>query len=94
MLYRKIQPYIENYLRSDANKVLVIDGARQIGKTFIIRHVGQQLFENYIEINFVEDLNGAKLFEQARTVKDFYFQLSTIAGEKMGEKEKHADFSR
>ena len=37
MLYRKIQPYIENYLRSDANKVLVIDGARQIGKTFIIR---------------------------------------------------------
>ena len=86
MLYRKIQPYIENYLRSDANKVLVIDGARQIGKTFIIRHVGQQLFENYIEINFVEDLNGAKLFEQARTVKDFYFQLSTIAGEKMGEK--------
>ena len=86
MLYRKIQPYIENYLRSDANKVLRIDGARQIGKTFIIRHVGQQLFENYIEINFVEDLNGAKLFEQARTVKDFYFQLSTIAGEKMGEK--------
>ena len=46
MLYRKIQPYIESYLKSDSNKVLIIDGARQIGKTFIIRHVGQQLFEN------------------------------------------------
>ena len=44
MLYRKIQPYIESYLKSDSNKVLIIDGARQIGKTFIIRHVGQQLF--------------------------------------------------
>ena len=86
MLYRKIQPYIENYLKSDSNKILIIDGARQIGKTFIIRHVGQQLFENYIELNFAEDQNGPKLFEQVRTVQDFYFQVSTLAGEKMGEK--------
>ena len=83
MLYRKIQPYIEDYLKSDSNKVLIIDGARQIGKTFIIRHVGQQLFENYIELNFAEDQNGPKLFEQVRTVRDFYFQVSTIAGEKI-----------
>ena len=86
MLYRKIQPYIESYLKSDSDKVLIIDGARQIGKTFIIRHVGQQLFENYIELNFAEDQNGPKLFEQVRTVRDFYFQVSTIAGEKMSEK--------
>lgn len=87
MLYRKIQPYLESYLKSDSNKVLVVDGARQIGKTFIIRHVGQQLFRNYIELNFAEDQNGPKLFEQVRTVKDFYFQVSTVAGEKMGEKQ-------
>lgn len=86
MLYRKIQPVIEEYLKSNPNKVLVIDGARQIGKTFIIRHVGQQLFKNYIELNFAEDYNGPRLFEQVRTVQDFYFQVSTVAGEKMGEK--------
>jgi Predicted ATPase (AAA+ superfamily) len=86
MLYRKIQPFIESYLKSDSNKVLIIDGARQIGKTYIIRHVGRQLFENYIELNFAEDQNGLKLFAQVRTVQDFYFQVSTIAGEKMGEK--------
>lgn len=82
MLYRKIQPYIESYLKSDSNKVLIIDGARQIGKTFIIRHVGQQLFENYIELNFAEDYNGPRLFEQVRTVKDFYFQVSTMPARK------------
>ncbi len=86
MLYRKIQSFIENYLQSDSNKILIVDGARQIGKTFIIRHVGQRLFENYIELNFVEDKDGSKLFEQVRTVKDFYFQVSMIAGEKMGDK--------
>ena len=86
MLHRKIQSYIENYLQSNSNKILILDGARQIGKTFIIRHIGQRLFENYIELNFVEDIDGPKLFEQVRTVKDFYFQVSMIAGEKMGDK--------
>ena len=51
MLVRKIQPYIESCLKSDSNKVLIFDAARQIGKTFIIRHVGKQLFENYIGLN-------------------------------------------
>ncbi len=45
MLYRKIQPYIENYLKSDSNKILIVDGARQIGKTFIINHTGKKLFK-------------------------------------------------
>ncbi len=86
MLYRKIQPFIESYLKSDSNKTLIIDGARQVGKTYIVRHVGRRLFENYIELNFAEDQNGPRLFEQARSVRDFYFQVSAIAGEKMGEK--------
>ncbi len=86
MLYRKIQPFIESYLKSDSNKVLIIDGARQVGKTFIIRQVGRSLFENYIELNFAEDQNGPRLFEQVRTVQDFYFQVSTIAGDKMVDK--------
>lgn len=87
MLYRKIQPFLENYLRSDSNKILIVDGARQVGKSFIIRHVGNKLFENYIELNFVEDKNGPGLFENVRTVNDFYFQVSTTAGDKMGTKQ-------
>lgn len=87
MLYRKIQPFLENYLRSDSNKILIVDGARQVGKSFIIRHVGKKLFENYIELNFVEDKNGPGLFENVRTVNDFYFQVSTTAGDKMGTKQ-------
>ena len=40
MLYRKIASVIENHLSLKTNKILLIDGARQVGKTFIIRHVG------------------------------------------------------
>jgi len=83
MLYRKIESYIRSHLQLNSNKVILIEGARQIGKTFIIRKVGKELFENFIEINFVADLQGKKLFEKVNTIEDFYFTLSTIAGDKM-----------
>ena len=87
MLYRKIESYIENYLKSDSNKILIIDGARQIGKTYIIRHVGKKLFANFVEINLLQDYLSDKLFENTRTVEDFYLQVSMIAGDRMKEKD-------
>ena len=87
MLFRKIEKKIQEHLKSNSNKIMIIDGARQVGKSFIIRHVGSKLFENYIEINLLEDLLKDRLFENVKTVKDFYLQLSMIAGEKMKSKE-------
>ncbi len=88
MLFRKIESSIREYLTSNSNKILVIDGARQIGKSYIIRKAGKDLYkENYIEINFVEDEQGPQLFKNVNTIEDFYFTLSTIAGEKMKDKE-------
>ena len=87
MLYRKIESLIEEHLKSDSNKILLIDGARQIGKTFIINHVGKKLFENYIEINMIADSLGDRLFENTKTVEDFYLQVSMLAGDKMKSKE-------
>ncbi|HIV17367.1 MAG TPA: AAA family ATPase, partial [Candidatus Alectryocaccobium stercorigallinarum] len=83
MLFRKISSLIEEHLRSDSKKILLIDGARQVGKTYIIRYVGKKLFKNFIEINMVEDLLGDRLFANIGTVDDFYLQVSMIAGDKM-----------
>ncbi len=87
MLFRKIEALIEEHLKSESPKILLIDGARQVGKTFIIRHVGQRLFPNYIEINMIEDSLGERLFANVRTIDDFYLQLSTIDGQKMQQKD-------
>ena len=87
MLYRKIESLIESHLQSGSKKILLIDGARQVGKTYIIRYVGKKLFENLIEINMVEDYLGDKLFANTKTVEDFYLQVSMLAGDKMKDKE-------
>lgn len=87
MLNRKIESLIESHLKSNSKKILLIDGARQVGKTYIIRHVGKKLFENFIEINMVEDSLGDRLFANTKTVEDFYLQVSMISGSKMKQKE-------
>lgn len=86
MLRRKIQKTLQEYFSSESNKVLLLDGARQIGKSFIIRHEGQKFFKNYIEINFLEDKNGDKFFDKITSTQDFYMRLSTHSGKKMGTK--------
>lgn len=87
MLYRKIAADIEHHLRTTPDKILLVDGARQVGKTFIIRHVGQQLFTHFIELNMVEDSISERLFANTHSVEDFYLQVSMLAGDKMQERD-------
>ena len=83
MLYRKITSYIEDYLKSDIDKILILEGARQVGKSFSIREVGTRLYSNYVEINFVEDDEGEQLFKNIHKKEDFYLTLSMVAGDKL-----------
>ena len=87
MLYRKITSYIEDYLKSDTDKILILEGARQIGKSFSIREAGTRLYPNYVEINFVEDDEGEQLFKNIHKKEDFYLTLSMVAGDRLSGRE-------
>lgn len=39
MLERKFTPFLEHFLREDTDKILLVNGARQIGKSYLIRYV-------------------------------------------------------
>ena len=78
MLKRKIQSTLQEYFAADSNKVLLLDGARQIGKSFIIRHEASKHFKNYIEINFLEDKNGDRLFDGVTSTNDFYLVFNSV----------------
>lgn len=87
MLYRKITSYLEDYLKSDSDKILILEGARQVGKSFSIREVGSRLYPNYVEINFVEDDEGKQLFKNIHKKEDFYLTLSMVAGDKLSSRD-------
>lgn len=86
MLYRKISTEIEAHLRSGNDKIMVIEGARQIGKSYIIREVGNRLYTNFVEVNFVKDDETDGLFRDIRGLDEFYITLSMVAGGKLGNK--------
>jgi len=83
MLYRKIQQKIERHLQT-SDKIMMIEGARQTGKSYIIRHVCSKMFKNYVEINLADDKKGPGNFASVKQNVDFYLQLSAIAGGKLG----------
>lgn len=87
MLFRKYAKRIEEFLLTQQNKILLINGARQIGKSYLIRHVGKQLFSNFVEVNLQEDKEGDRVFAKVNTTQDLYIQLSALYGEHLDKKE-------
>ena len=87
MLKRRIESVVYENFTVKGDKVLIVTGARQVGKSYIIRHVAKKIFKNVIEINLIEDFEGNRLFDRISGTDDFYFKLSMIAGDKLGSNE-------
>ena len=77
MINRKIEKELQRFRDSHEKKALLITGARQVGKTFIIREFGKQ-YESFAEINFYENKAARTLFENAADSMDLLLRLSLI----------------
>ncbi len=77
MVKRKADELIRNFLLNDKRSLLVT-GARQVGKTFSIRKVGKECFDNVVEINFVEQPDAIELFSGQKGAKDLLLRLSVF----------------
>jgi len=77
MVQRKILKHITDFYNSQPKKALLITGARQVGKTFIVREYGK-IFDSFIEINFLENKLANSLFEYASNSKDLLLRLSAL----------------
>jgi len=86
MLQRKFTSYLEDFLQNQRGKILLVNGARQIGKSYLIRYVGEKLFPHYVEINLKEDKEGEQVFADVRSTNDLYMRLSNYYSEPLGDK--------
>ena len=87
MLQRKFTTELSRFLHEEPDKIMLVNGARQIGKSYLIRYVSQQQFAHYIEINLQADKEGARTFANVHSVQDFYVQLGIFAGNELGSRE-------
>lgn len=75
MLNRKIENKIVTWIKEN-KKALLIDGARQVGKTFIIRKVLENEGCNYIEFNLINTPEIINLLKNCDTVDEMITNLS------------------
>lgn len=86
MLERKFTPFLENFLTNEPDKILLVNGARQIGKSYLVRYVGKRLFKHFVEINLKEDKEGDQVFAAVKTTGDLYMRLGNYYSKPLGNK--------
>ena len=78
MLKRKFYSFLTEWKHSKKNECLLVKGARQIGKTFIIRQFGMNNYKNFIEINFEESPELRTAFDGNLGVDELIRKISLI----------------
>ena len=79
-LKRKFYDYLVEWKRRNPRECLLVKGARQIGKTYIIRKFGRENFDNFIEINFALNPEYISAFDGNLSVGTLVENLTAIGG--------------
>ena len=77
MIARRNEKEMRDFFLHD-NRALLVEGARQTGKTFSIRRVGRECFDTFVEINFYEQPDALTLFSNITSAKDILMRLSIL----------------
>ena len=72
---RKIYQELINWKNTNMKKPLMVIGARQIGKTYIINEFCKKEFEKYIYINLFEHLEIVEIFKQKINTEEKYKRM-------------------
>ena len=80
-LKRKFYNYLLSWKEEKARQCLLVNGARQIGKTFIIEKFGRENYEGFIEINFALEPECMAIFEGALDARSIRERLTAIKGD-------------
>lgn len=76
MLRRKAYDDLLEWKKHKSHESLLIKGARQIGKTYLVREFGRKEYENFIEINFLKNPSLRSVFEGELNAEEIYKRLT------------------
>ena len=80
-MYRKIMNYLEAWKKSEHRKPLILQGARQVGKTYSVLEFGRKSYENVAYFNFETNPRLNETFEEDISPGYLIPILSHIAGQ-------------
>ena len=77
MIKRKMYDYLLNWKKTKGTEALLIKGARQVGKTFLVREFGKNEYDSFIEINFLKNGSYKSIFlNDSLSADEIYKRIS------------------
>lgn len=76
---RKAMSAFLDWKANKASKALLVTGARQVGKTFLVREFGRQAYQSFVEINLVENPAAREAIATAPNAESLFMRLSAFA---------------
>lgn len=78
MLRRKIEQTLQRWKR-ESHKAILLTGARQVGKSTVIRSFGQSSYTRYVEINLLLDQEARETIVGARSAVDLINRIALLS---------------
>lgn len=76
MLKRKAYQKLVEWKQKHEKNCLMIKGARQVGKTYLVRQFGRAEYKSFIEINFIKNKELKEIFSGALSAENVYKQMT------------------
>ena len=83
MLKRKALEEFTAWRGEHGNRALLVTGARQVGKTYLVKEFLHVEYENVIEFDLVEQSDVRAAFDAARNVEELFMVISAFAGQRL-----------
>ena len=88
MLKRKVTAFMDQWIRTKEKKCLVVQGARQTGKTYIIERFAEDNYEGLVEINFKQLLSAMDIFSGDLTVDNMVMRCGSAFRKRRSRRER------
>ena len=82
MINRKAYHFLREFFTNE-KRALLVTGARQVGKTFAVRKIGKEIFEQVVEINFIEQPDAVELFRHPKSAEEILMRISAFTSKKL-----------
>ena len=70
-MFRKLDKRLEEWASRPVRHPRVLRGARQVGKTYLVRELAKRKFHHYLELNFEQDNTLSSLFVSKKPERTF-----------------------
>jgi len=82
-MYRKTYKKLLEWKNSSRRKPLVLKGARQVGKTWLMKELGSEAYEDFVYVSFDKDSDALKIFDETKNPQIILERLSLIHNKKI-----------